>query len=78
VSRVAPVSAELVVRQERAEDHEAVREVHARAFGDGDMIRFVQLVLLRDESYDAAARDAFHQPFATVDQACAAWIRRKA
>jgi putative acetyltransferase len=29
---------ELAVRHERAEDHEAVREVHARAFGDGDRV----------------------------------------
>jgi putative acetyltransferase len=29
---------ELVVRQERAEDHEAVREVHRRAFGDGERV----------------------------------------
>jgi putative acetyltransferase len=29
---------EVVVRQERAEDHEAVREVHARAFGDSDRV----------------------------------------
>jgi putative acetyltransferase len=27
-----------VIRQERAEDHEAVREVHARAFGDGERV----------------------------------------
>jgi putative acetyltransferase len=27
-----------VVRQERAEDHEAVREVHARAFGDSERV----------------------------------------
>lgn len=50
----------------------------AQKYGQPNMIRFVRLVLLRDESYDAAARDAFHQPFATVDQACAAWIRQKA
>lgn len=29
---------ELVVRQERAEDHEAVREVHRQAFGDGQRV----------------------------------------
>jgi putative acetyltransferase len=29
---------ELVVRQERAEDHEAVREVHREAFGDGERV----------------------------------------
>jgi putative acetyltransferase len=29
---------ELAVRPERAEDHEAVREVHARAFGDGERV----------------------------------------
>ncbi|WP_234361361.1 GNAT family N-acetyltransferase [Plantactinospora sp. BB1] len=29
---------EPVVRQERAEDHEAVRDLHARAFGDGDRV----------------------------------------
>lgn len=27
-----------MIRQERAEDHDAVREVHARAFGDGDRV----------------------------------------
>src|SRR5262245_10018886 len=30
--------AELLVRQERAEDHEAVREVHRQAFGDGERV----------------------------------------
>src|SRR5262245_21730784 len=30
--------AELMVRQERAEDHEAVREVHRQAFGDGERV----------------------------------------
>lgn len=30
--------AELVIRQERAEDHQAVREVHAQAFGDGERV----------------------------------------
>lgn len=29
---------ELVVRQERAEDHETVRDVHAQAFGDGERV----------------------------------------
>jgi putative acetyltransferase len=29
---------ELAVRQERAEDHEAVRELHAQAFGDGERV----------------------------------------
>jgi len=29
---------ELVVRQERAGDHEAVREVHTQAFGDGEPV----------------------------------------
>jgi putative acetyltransferase len=29
---------EPVIRPERVEDHEAVREVHARAFGDGDRV----------------------------------------
>jgi putative acetyltransferase len=29
---------ELVVRQEQAEDHEAVREVHTRAFGDSERV----------------------------------------
>jgi putative acetyltransferase len=28
----------VVVRQDRAEDHEAVREVHRRAFGDGERV----------------------------------------
>ena len=27
-----------MIRQERREDHEAVREVHSRAFGDGDRV----------------------------------------
>jgi putative acetyltransferase len=31
-------SVELVVRHERAEDHEAVREVHTRAFGDSERV----------------------------------------
>jgi putative acetyltransferase len=29
---------ELAVRHERTEDHEAVREVHTRAFGDGERV----------------------------------------
>jgi putative acetyltransferase len=29
---------EPVIRQERADDHEAVREVHTRAFGDGERV----------------------------------------
>ena len=29
---------ELVIRQERAEDHKAVRDVHARAFGDEERV----------------------------------------
>ncbi|TDU82604.1 putative acetyltransferase [Kribbella voronezhensis] len=29
---------ELVIREERAEDHQAVREVHALAFGDGERV----------------------------------------
>jgi putative acetyltransferase len=29
---------ELVIRQERAEDHEAVREVHTQAFGDSERV----------------------------------------
>jgi putative acetyltransferase len=29
---------ELVIRHERAEDHEAVREVHRQAFGDGERV----------------------------------------
>jgi putative acetyltransferase len=31
-------SVELVIRQERADDHEAVREVHTHAFGDGERV----------------------------------------
>lgn len=31
-------SAELVIRQEQAEDHQAVREVHRQAFGDGERV----------------------------------------
>ncbi|WP_433295954.1 hypothetical protein ACQP2F_37165 [Actinoplanes sp. CA-030573] len=50
----------------------------AQKYGQPKMLRFVRLVLLRDESYEDAARDAFGQPFAKVDKACAAWIRQKA
>jgi len=31
-------SVEVVVRQERADDYQAVRDVHARAFGDGERV----------------------------------------
>ena len=31
-----------------------------------------------DGRYDEASREAFGLPFATVYEACAAWIRRKA
>lgn len=37
-SRIAPGAAGLVIRQEAADDHRDVREVHTRAFGDGDRV----------------------------------------
>jgi hypothetical protein len=50
----------------------------AQTYGREKMIRFARQILLHDESYDAAARDAFTKPFATVDKSCAAWIRQHA
>ncbi|MER7175117.1 GNAT family N-acetyltransferase [Streptomyces mesophilus] len=37
-SRIVPDSAGLVIRPETAGDHQDVREVHTRAFGDGDRV----------------------------------------
>lgn len=37
-SRLAPSGAAPVIRQETPDDHRAVREVHTRAFGDGERI----------------------------------------
>ncbi|MFF5294131.1 hypothetical protein [Paractinoplanes globisporus] len=50
----------------------------AKKYGQANMFRFVRLVLLRDESYDAAAQEAYHQPFRVVDKYCAAWVRQQA
>ncbi|MEV3984039.1 N-acetyltransferase [Nonomuraea sp. NPDC049758] len=37
-SRIAPDGAGLVIRRETADDHQEVREVHTRAFGDGERV----------------------------------------
>ncbi|MFD8519151.1 GNAT family N-acetyltransferase [Streptomyces capillispiralis] len=37
-SRIAPDGAGPVIREETADDHRDVREVHTRAFGDGDRV----------------------------------------
>lgn len=37
-SRIAPGGAGLVIRQETVDDHRDVREVHTRAFGDGERV----------------------------------------
>ncbi|MER6508715.1 N-acetyltransferase [Nonomuraea sp. NPDC001636] len=37
-SRTAPDGAGLVIRRETADDHQDVREVHTRAFGDGERV----------------------------------------
>jgi hypothetical protein len=50
----------------------------AQKYGVATMFRFVHLVLVRGEEWDAAAKEAFHQPFAKVDQFCAGWIRAQA
>ena len=50
----------------------------AQKYGQATMFRFVRLVLVRGEEWDAAAREAYHQPFTKVDQFCAGWIRAQA
>lgn len=37
-SRIAPSGAGVVIRQETADDHREVREVHTRAFGDSERV----------------------------------------
>jgi hypothetical protein len=49
----------------------------AQKYSQDKMFRFVRLVLLRDETYDSASRDAFGLPFTKVDHDCAAWIRER-
>ena len=48
----------------------------AQTYGRERMLRFARLILLHDEPYDAAARDAFKKPFAAVDKSCVAWVRQ--
>jgi len=50
----------------------------AQKYGQANMFRFVRLVLVGGEEWDAAAKEAYHQPFAKVDQFCAGWIRAQA
>ena len=50
----------------------------AQKYGQANMFRFVHLVLVSGEEWDAAAKEAYHQPFAKVDQFCAGWIRAQA
>lgn len=37
-ARTGPLATEPVIRRETADDHRAVREVHTRAFGDGERV----------------------------------------
>ncbi|GAA2611521.1 hypothetical protein [Paractinoplanes durhamensis] len=50
----------------------------AGKYGERALFDFVRYRMQNGFEYDDAARRAFHQPFATVDKACVAWIRAKA
>jgi hypothetical protein len=49
----------------------------AHKYGEAKLFAFVRLVLAADNDYDQASRDAFGQPFATVDKACLTWIKQQ-
>ncbi|WP_250030251.1 hypothetical protein [Paractinoplanes maris] len=49
----------------------------ARKYGDEKLFAFVRLVLIQDNDYDQAAREAYGVPFRTVDRACRTWIRQQ-
>jgi hypothetical protein len=47
-------------------------------FGEAKAMEFARLKLREQKSLDAAAREAFGIPFATVDNACLTWIAGRA
>ncbi|GAA0496405.1 hypothetical protein Ade02nite_17210 [Paractinoplanes deccanensis] len=49
----------------------------AQRYGEGRLFTFVRLVLVQDNEYDQAARDAYGVPFSTVDETCASWTRSR-
>jgi len=50
----------------------------ARKYGQGALFDFVRLYLRESRDLDPASKEAFGQPFATVDKVCMAWIRDRA
>jgi hypothetical protein len=53
-------------------------ECMAERYGQRKLFAFVRLALRQDRTYDHAARSAFGKPFAAVDKACVAWIKKQA
>lgn len=49
----------------------------ARKYGQGALFTFVRLYLRENRDLDPASREAFGQPFTTVDKTCLTWIRDK-
>ncbi|MBO3740122.1 hypothetical protein [Actinoplanes flavus] len=49
----------------------------ADRYGERKLLDFAHLVLQRGQPVDTASRGAFGRPFAVVDKACVAWIRKK-
>ncbi|MFI5934811.1 hypothetical protein [Actinoplanes sp. NPDC051494] len=50
----------------------------AKKYGQRALFTFARLYLREEKDLDPAARQAFGQPFRTVDKTCLAWIRDKA
>ncbi|MEV0902678.1 hypothetical protein [Actinoplanes sp. NPDC049802] len=49
----------------------------ADRYGERRLLDFADRVLRRGEAVDAASRASFGRPFADVDGACVAWIRKR-
>ena len=50
----------------------------SRTYGQRALFTFVRLYLRENRDLDPAAKEAFGQPFTTVDKTCLAWTRDKA
>jgi hypothetical protein len=46
-------------------------------YGERKVFDFVNVSMREGIGYDSASREAFGKPFATVDKACVAWIRKQ-
>jgi hypothetical protein len=49
----------------------------AKKYGQRALFTFVRLYLREEKDLDPASREAFGQPFKTVDRTCMAWIRER-